>query len=121
MQIRFYAKIKWGISETPRTKNMPRQLTQLANGEIYHIVFRAVGDAVIFNDENDYYRGIFSIYEFNNKNFVEIWKRRRNRIVEKKKEKLRGSRRPPELYGGLGFCARAERGQGWCRLSTVVV
>jgi len=57
---------------------------QLANGEIYHIVLRAVGNTVIFNDENDYYRGIFSIYEFNNSNSVSISRRRQ----ERKKEKL---------------------------------
>ena len=44
---------------------MPRQKTQLATGEIYHVVVRAVGDTEVFCDENDYYRGIFSIYFFN--------------------------------------------------------
>ena len=67
---------------------MPRQKTQLVNNEIYHICFRAVGDSVIFKDDNDYFRGIFSIYEFNNANFISILRRRRDRITEKKKEKL---------------------------------
>jgi len=58
---------------------MPRQKTKLVNNEIYHVVSRAVGDSIVFKDENDYYRGIFSIYEFNNKNLVEIWERRRAR------------------------------------------
>jgi len=55
---------------------------QLVNDELYHISSRAVGDTVIFDDEKDFYRGIFSIYEFNNKNSVEIWKKRlaRNRF-----------------------------------------
>ncbi len=80
---------------------MPRQIAQLANGEIYHICLRAVGDAEVFLNENDYYRGIFSIYEFNNKKSVRIWKRRRDRIVEKKKEKFGRSPTPPEFKRDL--------------------
>jgi len=76
---------------------MPRQQTQLVNGEIYHIILRAVGDTEIFFDESDHYRGIFSIYEFNNANVVEIWRRRRDRAVEKKIEKSVGSPRPHGL------------------------
>ncbi len=57
----------------------------LVNDEIYHIVSRTVGDTVVFNVEEDFYRGIFSIYEFNNDNRVNIWERRRERAVEKKK------------------------------------
>ena len=59
----------------------------LVNGELYHISDRAVGDSVIFKDEGDYYRGIFSCYEFNNVNPVDIWLRRRQRKEEKLKEK----------------------------------
>ena len=59
---------------------------QLANDEIYHVILRAVGDAKIFNDENDYYRGIFSIYEFNNAKPVSIWLRRQQRKSEKTRE-----------------------------------
>jgi len=66
---------------------MPRQLTPLVNNEIYHIVLRAVGDSMVFKDEKDYYRGIFSIYEFNNSNFVSIWRRRQQRKKEKLLEK----------------------------------
>ena len=73
---------------------MPRQKIQLANNEIYHLVLRAVGDAIIFNDENDYYRGIFSIYEFNNKNFVSIWRRRQQRKAEKSQLKEASLRSP---------------------------
>ena len=76
---------------------MPSQKIQLVNGEMYHIVLRSVGDTTIFRDENDYYRGIFSIYEFNNEKSAEIWKRRRDRIIEKKKEKFGGSPTSPEL------------------------
>jgi len=56
----------------------------LVNDEIYHIVSRAVGDTTIFETEKDFFRGIFSIYEFNNANPVNIWLRRRDRATEKK-------------------------------------
>ena len=89
---------------------MPRRKEQLITGEMYHIVMRALDDNLIFKDLNDYYRGIFSIYEFNNANSVEIWKRRRNRIVEKKREKLGDIGSPTILDGRdkfveiLAFC-----------------
>ena len=82
---------------------MPRQITPLVNNEIYHIVLRAVGDSIVFKDENDYYRGIFSIYEFNNKKLIEIRKRRE----ERKKEKASGSLTPAErelFVEILAFC-----------------
>jgi len=66
---------------------MLSQKRQLATDEIYHICYRAVGDSTIFNDGNDHYRGVFALYEFNNSDSVEIWKRRRDRIVEKIIEK----------------------------------
>jgi len=66
-------------------KNMSGHKIQLVNGEYYHISLRAVGDTVVFENENDFYRGIFSIYEFNNDKGVNIWKRRNERSVEKKR------------------------------------
>ncbi len=65
---------------------MVYQRPQLVNNDFYHVVSRAVGDTVVFDDEKDFYRGIFSIYEFNNANPVNIFNRRRDRIIEKKKE-----------------------------------
>lgn len=67
---------------------MPRRKEQLITGDIHHIVMRALDDNLIFKDTNDYFRGIFSIYEFNNSKPVTIFIRRRDRKVEKKKEKL---------------------------------
>jgi len=58
----------------------------LVNGEIYHVVSRAVGDTVVFEQEDDFYRGIFSIYEFNNNKRIEIWERRRARNRFKSQE-----------------------------------
>jgi|SRR3989338_1482223 len=62
---------------------MPIKRPQLINEEIYHIVSRGVGDSLIFQDINDYYRGIFSLYEFNNVKSVNIWLRRQQRKKEK--------------------------------------
>jgi putative transposase len=90
---------------------MPRQLTQLTNGEIYHIVLRAVGDSVIFKDENDYYRGIFSIYEFNNLNSVSIWWRRQQRKAEKIKLKNIALRPPTPQSFAVSETARSLMGE----------
>lgn len=72
---------------------MSIQRPQLGNDEIYHIVNRGVGDSLIFNNINDYYRGIFSIYEFNNASSVEIRRRRE----ERRKEKASGGLSSAEL------------------------
>ncbi|MDI6883080.1 MAG: transposase [Patescibacteria group bacterium] len=67
---------------------MPREPRNFANNEIYHIIQRGIEDKPIFLDKNDYYRGIFSLYEFNNTNPVEI----RQRRAERKRLKIyRGS------------------------------
>ena len=63
---------------------MPIKRPQLVNGEIYHIVTRGVGDALIFKDISDYYRGIFSLYEFNDSKRIRIRDRRRARCRAKK-------------------------------------
>lgn len=71
---------------------MPTKRPQLVSGEIYHVVTRGVGDSLIFKNIDDYYRGIFSLYEFNNKNLIEIRRRREDR----KREKARGGLTPAE-------------------------
>ena len=58
---------------------------KLVNGEIYHIVLRALDNNLIFKNKDDYYRGIFSIYEFNNAKPITIQARRKARINFKKK------------------------------------
>ena len=58
---------------------MPTPIRQFENGEIYHLILRGVDDRIIFKDEKDYYRGIFSLYEFNNSNPVVIRERRQER------------------------------------------
>jgi len=62
---------------------MPIKRPQLINGEIYHIVIRGVGDFEIFRDDNDYYRAIFSLYEFNTTEPIEIREQRRKRKLFK--------------------------------------
>ena len=64
---------------------MGYQKPQLINNEFYHVVSRTVGDTVVFSKKEDFYRGIFSIYEFNNNKNVNIWKRRKERAAEKKR------------------------------------
>lgn len=66
---------------------MPRKKPQFVVNEIYHVILRGVGDTSIFKDEHDYFRAIFSVYEFNNSNPVDIWRRRQLRKQEKIQEK----------------------------------
>ncbi len=63
---------------------MPYRKEQFVNEEIYHIVVRAIDNNEIFKDIDDYYRGIFSVYEFNNTIPVTIQRRREARIKLKR-------------------------------------
>lgn len=56
---------------------------RLVNNQIYHVVIRGVGDSLIFKDVNDYYRAIFSLYEFNTIEPIEIRKQRIKRKAYK--------------------------------------
>ncbi len=53
------------------------------NNEIYHIVVRGVGDSLIFKNDKDRFRAIFSLYEFNDKKHVDIRIRRDNQKKKK--------------------------------------
>lgn len=55
---------------------MPYRKEQFLNGEIYHVTTRAIDDNLIFKNKDDCYRGIFSIYEFNNAKPTTIQARR---------------------------------------------
>lgn len=72
---------------------MSREPRDFENGEIYHIIQRGIEDKPLFLDENDYYRGIFSLYEFNNTDLVEI----RQRRAERKRLKAYGGLTPVSL------------------------
>ncbi|MEK9135432.1 MAG: transposase [Patescibacteria group bacterium] len=62
---------------------MPIKRPQLVNNEIYHIVIRGAGDSLIFKNEDDRYRAIFSLYEFNTKGSIEIREQRKKRKIIK--------------------------------------
>ncbi len=85
---------------------MPYRKQQFINGEIYHIILRGLDNNLIFKDIDDYYRGIFSVYEFNNTKPIEIWLRRKQR----KKEKALGGpasqyfQEREQLVEVLAFC-----------------
>lgn len=64
--------------------NMPHRKEQFIVGETYHIISRGIDDNLLFKDIDDYYRGIFSIYEFNNAKPVSIKHRREIRSRFKK-------------------------------------
>ncbi|MEA3344062.1 MAG: transposase [Patescibacteria group bacterium] len=59
---------------------MPRESREFINDEIYHVIIRRIGEEKLFLDVDDYYRGIFSIYEFNSTELVTIRNRRAARI-----------------------------------------
>lgn len=67
---------------------MPYRKQQFANNEIYHITIRKIGDDLLFKDINDYYRGIFSIYEFNNTKPITIQYQRKVRAKLKKEKEI---------------------------------
>lgn len=71
---------------------MPAQRPLLVSDEFYHVILRGVGDSLVFKDIDDYYRGIFSIYEFNTSKPIEIRKRRE----ERKREKASGCLTPAD-------------------------
>ena len=75
---------------------MPYRREKFINDEIYHIVTRGIDDNLIFKDIDDYYRGIFSIYEFNNTKPVTIFRRRRE--IQALKNRLKKLGRDPASY-----------------------
>ena len=83
-----FDNIKSGEQFSAFPKTMPVKRPKLVNGEIYHIVVRGIGDSLIFKDINDYYRAIFSLYEFNTTAHIEIKKQREKRETIKKRGEL---------------------------------
>ena len=66
---------------------MSSKRPQFVNGEIYHIVNRAIEGRNLFQQISDYFRFIFCLYELNDKNLVIMC----NRIKERRERKNRGS------------------------------
>jgi len=84
---------------------MPYRREQFVNGEIYHIVMRRIGDDLLFIDADDYYRGIFSIYEFNTVDPVIIREQRKARIkIKTIKSQLPVADSRDKLVEVLVFC-----------------
>lgn len=71
-------------SRTTLYNFMPYRKEKFINEEIYHITTRALDDNLIFKSIDDYFRGIFSIYEFNNLKPTTIQTRRIIRTNVKK-------------------------------------
>lgn len=77
---------------------MPSKRPPLANGEIYHVVIRAIENLKLFRDEKDYFRMIHDLFEFNDtrpssSNFRMMHRFRLTgsdpvNLVNKKREKL---------------------------------
>lgn len=74
---------------------MPTQRPQFYNEGFFHLNLRAVGNENIFRDKKDYYRGIYSLYEFNSSNPVTIQERRRRREVFKRNQEKSSMRSTP--------------------------
>ena len=64
---------------------MPCRKEQFGIGDISHITLRAIDNNLLFKDTDDYFRGIFTIYELNNLNSATIRARRKARKALKKK------------------------------------
>jgi len=86
---------------------MPYRKQHFENEQTYHVILRAIDNNLLFKDENDYYRGIFSIYEFNNANPVTIQKRREERArFKKSRERVSTTEvdKRERLVDVLAFC-----------------
>ncbi|KKQ21575.1 MAG: hypothetical protein A3G45_00565 [Candidatus Staskawiczbacteria bacterium RIFCSPLOWO2_12_FULL_37_15] len=85
---------------------MPYRKDKFANDEIYHIILRGIDNNLIFKDINDYYRGIFSIYEFNDSASATIQRKReaRSRFKKENKDSLIMPDERDKLVEILSFC-----------------
>ena len=89
---------------------MPYRKRQFANSQIYHVVMRGIDENLIFKNLDDYYRGIFSIYEFNTTKPVVIRDRRKARayikklLEQKKKNSVSVVDLRDKLVEVLAFC-----------------
>lgn len=84
---------------------MPIKRPEFCNDEIYHIVIRAAGDSLIFRKDSDHFRAIFSLYEFNTTEAVEIAQKRSARQKKTKGEPFSGNQNSRDsLVEILVFC-----------------
>jgi len=80
------------------------QRIRLENNEIYHIIIRGVADSLIFKDTSDYFRAIFSLYEFNTNSPIEIRKQRESRKISKISGDTISANQRELLVEVLAFC-----------------
>ncbi|MGB2631838.1 MAG: hypothetical protein WBC48_02890 [Minisyncoccales bacterium] len=64
---------------------MPNSKREFIIGEVYHAFNRGVEKRIVFMDDSDYYRFIFSLYECNDRNFVVMRNRMNDRILRNSK------------------------------------
>jgi len=83
---------------------MPIIRPQFINGEIYHVVTRGVERRPIFTSRDDYCRGVFSLFEFNDEKPVLIKERRKDRLQAKKNGREQFSADRKLLVEILAFC-----------------
>ncbi|MDP3052081.1 MAG: transposase [bacterium] len=85
---------------------MPIKRPRLVNDEIYHVVVRGAGDSRIFHNKGDYFRAVFSLYEFNDSAPVIIRDRRKLRNKSKTtRERFSGNSSKRDLFVDiLAFC-----------------
>ena len=85
---------------------MPYRKQQFVNNEIYHIVLRGIDDNLIFKNTDDYYRGIFSLYEFNTAKSITIQRKRefRARLKRENRDLISVIDERDKLVEVLAFC-----------------
>ncbi len=80
---------------------MPIKRPLLVNGEIYHIVIRAIEGLKLFVNDRDYFRMIHNLFEFNDDNPVS-WQYRQR--YENSSRSIREERKRIMLVEILAFC-----------------
>lgn len=88
---------------------MPIKRPQLVNGEIYHIVIRAIEDLKLFRDQKDYFRMIHDLFEFNDEDPVistyrEYLKANSARTVLAELNQMKKNKKRKLLMEVLAFC-----------------
>lgn len=85
---------------------MPYRREQFINDEIYHTVLRGIDNNLLFKNQDDYYRGIFSIYEFNTTKPILIREQRKARARLKRVDRGPSSvtDQRDKLVEVLAFC-----------------
>ncbi|MCD5396415.1 MAG: transposase [Candidatus Pacebacteria bacterium] len=84
---------------------MPIKRPTIINGEMYHIVIRAIEGLLLFKDESDYYRMIHDLFEFNDENPAKS-SHRYPKTIEKRSRQIEESRQEKRklLVEILAFC-----------------